>query len=194
LSPTKVARASTPRSSDRNLGKKDRDTCATVSHMDLSSYRHTDSILIGRSASELYDMVSDITRMGEFSPVCTSCSWDDVSQAGREGAWFRGTNAIGDFTWDTRCKVVAADPGQNFSFVNCGLDGKAELVRWGFSFEEQGDETTVTETWQVLPDYPKFITADDPEADVAARIDGMAALARDGIRDTLGNLKRVAEA
>ena len=68
-----------------------------------------------------------------------------------------------------------------------------ELVRWGFTFEAQGDGTVATESWQVLPAYPDFVLAGDPNADVAARIDGMAQMARDGIKDTLANLKRAAE-
>lgn len=161
--------------------------------MDVSGYRHEDSIDIGRPATEVYAIVSDVTRMGEISPVCTSCTWDDASQAGTEGAWFTGQNAIGTFTWDTRCKVVCAAPGRDFTFVNHGPDGRDELVRWGYAFEDHEGKTTVTESWQVLPAYPDYVTADDPSADVASRLDGMAAMARDGIRDTLANLKRVAE-
>jgi hypothetical protein len=37
------------------------------------------------------------------------------------------------------------------------------------------------------------VLAGSPGADVAARLDGMADLARTGIRDTLANLKRLAE-
>lgn len=161
--------------------------------MDVSGYQHSDSIGIRRPAADVYAIVSDVTRMGELSPVCTSCTWDDPSRAGNEGAWFTGHNAIGDFTWDTRCKVVSANPGRNFAFVNHGPPGKVELVRWGYAFEDHDGETTVTESWQVLPAYPEYVAADDPDADVASRLDGMAAMARDGIRDTLANLKRVAE-
>jgi len=162
--------------------------------MDVSSYRHDDSIRINLPAPQVYAIVSDVTRMGELSPVCTSCTWDHASRAGDEGSWFTGHNAIGDLTWDTRCKVVAADPGRRFAFINYGLDGAAELVRWGFDFESADGETRVTESWQVLPAYPSFIGADSTDAEIAARIDGMAALAREGIQETLANLKSVAEA
>ncbi len=162
--------------------------------MDVSGYQLSDSIGVRRPAAEVYAIVSDVTRMGELSPVCTSCTWDNISQAGKEGAWFTGHNAIGTFTWDTHCKVISAVPGRDFSFVNHGPAGNAELVRWGYAFEDHEGETTVTESWQLLPAYPEFVTEDNPNADVAARLDGMAALARDGIRDTLANLKRVAEA
>ena len=162
--------------------------------MDVSHYNHADSVTIDRPPDDVYAIVSDVTRMGELSPVCTSGTWDDPARAGKQGAWFTGHNAIGDYTWDTHCQVVAAEPGREFTFVNHGPDGNAELVRWGYAFEPATGGTRVTESWQVLPAYPGFVTSGNPYADVAARIEGMAQMARDGIRDTLANLKRVAEA
>jgi hypothetical protein len=161
--------------------------------MDLSAYRHTETITIDRPAADVYAIVSDVTRIGELSPVCKSGSWDDVSQAGATGAWFTGHNAIGDFTWDTRCKVVASEPDREFSFVNFGADGEQELVRWGFTLAGTDDKTEVAESWEVLPAYPDFVRTDDPNIDVKARIDGMAQMARDGMSATLANLKRIAE-
>ena len=161
--------------------------------MDVSGYHHSESITIDRAAAHVYAIVSDVTRIGELSPVCRSAAWDDAAQAGAVGAWFTGHNAIGEFTWDTHCKVVAAEADREFAFVNHGPSGDVELVRWGYSLEPQGDATVVTESWQILPAYPDFVRAGDPDLDAAARMDGMAQLARDGITETLGNLKRVAE-
>jgi hypothetical protein len=161
--------------------------------MDVSGYNHSDSIIINGRPEALYAIVSDVTRIGELSPVCQSAKWDDPDHAGDEGAWFTGHNAIGEFTWDTHCKVIAAKPGRQFTFVNHGQAGDVELVRWGYTFEPEGDRTKATESWQVLPAYPDFVSAGDPNLDVKARIDGMAQMARDGIADTLANLKRVAE-
>ncbi len=161
--------------------------------MDVSGYNHSDSITIDRSPDEVYAIVSDVTRIGELSPVCQSSTWDDPVTAGKDGAWFIGHNAIGDTTWDTHCQVVAAAPGTEFAFINHGREGDAELVRWGYTFEPQGGGTLVTESWQVLPAYPDMVRGGDPSIDVKPRIDGMAQMARDGIKDTLANLKRVAE-
>jgi hypothetical protein len=161
--------------------------------MDVSSYNHSEKIRINRPPADLYAIVTDVTRVGNLSPVCQFGAWDDAAQAGKMGAWFTGHNAIGDFSWDTRCKVVASDAAREFSFVNFGPAGDVELVRWGYTFEENGDGTDVTETWQVLPAYPGFVSAGDPNFDVKARIDGMAQMARDGIAATLANLKRIAE-
>ncbi len=161
--------------------------------MDVSGYDHSDSIMINRPPEDVYAIVSDVTRIGELSPVCQSAAWDDSAQAGKDGAWFTGHNAIGELTWDTHCKVVAAEPGREFAFVNCGTSGDIELVRWGYTFEPQGDATLATESWQVLPAYPDFVRGGDPNLDVEPRIEGMAQMARDGIKDTLASLKRVAE-
>src|SRR5437764_14215483 len=161
--------------------------------MDVSGYRHSDSITIAVSPAEVYDVVSDVTRIGELSPGCKSAAWDDASSAGKEGAWFTGHNVVNDFSWDTHCKVVAATRGREFTWINHGPSGDAELVRWGYTFEPEGDGTKVTETWQVLPAYPEFVSGRDPNLDVKARIDGMHQTAIKGIKETLANLKKVAE-
>jgi len=162
--------------------------------MDVSGYNHSDSITVAAPPAQVYAIVSDVTRIGELSPVCKSGAWHDPAQAGKEGAWFTGHNEINDFSWDTHCRVVAALPGREFTWMNHGPSGDAELVRWGFAFEPDGDGTKVTETWQVLPAYPEFVSAGKPDMDVKARIDGMQQMARDGIKQTLANLKQVAEA
>ena len=57
----------------------------------MSSLQYSESIVVARSPEVLYDMVSDVTRMGEWSPVCTACWWDD-GDGPRIGAWFTGHN------------------------------------------------------------------------------------------------------
>jgi len=161
--------------------------------MDVSGYNHTDSVSIDRPAAEVYAIVSDVGRVGDLSPVCKSGKWEEGSAAGTTGAWFTGHNEMGTRAWDTHCKVVAAVPGREFTFVNHGPGHEIELVRWSYTFEPAGSGTKVTESWQVLPAYPDFVRSAYPDADVTARIDGMAQIARDGIRDTLANLKRLAE-
>jgi carbon monoxide dehydrogenase subunit G len=162
--------------------------------MDVSQYHHSGSISIDRPPADVYAIVSDVTRTGDLSPVCQSCAWDDTAQAGRPGAWFTGHNVIGDVSWDTHCQVSVAEPGREFAFVNHGPNGDAELVRWGYALEPDGAGTKATESWQVLPAYPTFVQSGNPDMDVTQRIEGMAQMARDGIKDTLANLKRVAEA
>ena len=152
----------------------------------MSSLSYSESIVVARSPEDLYDMVSDVTRMGEWSPVCTACWWDD-GQGARPGAWFTGRNELPERTWETRSEVVAADPGQEFAFVVGG-----SWVRWGFTFAPVDGGTQVTESWEFLPDgiarfHNRF------GSDAPAQIADRALAARHGIPVTLAALKKSAE-
>ena len=64
------------------------------------------SIVIDRPASEVFSAISDITRMGEWSPECTAGRWIEPATGPAEGAVFEGDNvaAIGPVTlkkWTT---------------------------------------------------------------------------------------------
>lgn len=162
--------------------------------MDLSAYRHRETVTIDRSPEEIYDLLADVSRMGSWSPVCTGGRYDDD-----DGEWFTGTNAIGDTTWETRCRVVAADRGREFAFVNHGRDGTHEMVRWGFVLAPAADGDTgsgseVTQTWEVLPGYvPGFAEEESPGMTLEQRLDLMKALALQGMPETLANVKAEAE-
>jgi hypothetical protein len=154
--------------------------------MDTSEYRHQESIEISRSPEELYVLIADVSRMGQWSPVCTGGSYDE------DGVWFTGTNVMGDATWDTRCHVVVAETGREFAFINCGLEGRVEMVRWGFLFDPVADGATkVTQTWEVLPTYPDGLGLDDASA--VGVLEMMKDAALDGMPKTLAALKADAE-
>jgi hypothetical protein len=155
--------------------------------METTSYKHQASIVIDRTAEDLYDIVADVSNMGRWSPVCTGGSYDDES-----GEWFTGTNAIGDQTWETRCRVVSSERGREFAFVNHGIEGRIEMVRWSFEFHPLDDGCTeVTQSWSVLPTYAEGLGVD--EASAVGVLDMMKDLAVPGIPETLAALKADAE-
>jgi polyketide cyclase/dehydrase/lipid transport protein len=148
---------------------------------------HADSILIARSPADLYDMVSDVTRMGEWSPVCKACWWDDGAGPS-VGAWFTGRNELpGRDPWETRSQVVAASPGKEFAFTVGGV-----WTRWGYTFAPAAEGTLVTESWEMLPAGLKRFD-ERYGADAAAQVASRFEAARTGIPQTLAALKRIAE-
>jgi len=115
--------------------------------MRVTSIRtHQESVTVEASAEKLYDLVSDITRTGEWSPVCRSCWWDEEVEAGQVGAWFTGHNELPHRTWQTRSVVAAAERGREFAWVVGG-----SLVRWGFTLTPVETGTAFTESWECLP-------------------------------------------
>ena len=148
---------------------------------------HHESITVEASTETLYDMVSDITRTGEWSPVCRSCWWDDLSEAGQVGAWFTGQNEAPDRTWRTRSQVVAAERGRQFAWVVGG-----SFVRWSVTLAPAQTGTTLTESWEFLPSgISMFEQKYGSDAD--SQITDRTQQALNGIPKTLAAIKRIAE-
>ena len=154
----------------------------------MSDYTFSDSVIVERSPGEVYDMVSDITRMGEWSPVCRGCSWDEGVAGPAVGVGFSGKNESDGEAWETHCQVVAADPGKEFTFVV----GES-WVRWSYTFDEAGGGTRLTESWEFLPDGLSLFEKAFKES-AAERIAGRVQAARSGIPATLAAIKKAAEA
>jgi hypothetical protein len=160
--------------------------------VDLHRYRHADSVTVAAAPDRVWDRVVDVTRMGELSPICTGGEWD-AGAGPTAGSWFTGHNDDGTRQWSTRCQVEAAEPGRTFRFVNYST-GTTPLVRWGYELEPDGDATRVTETWEVLADYPEVMAERFPDIDIDARLEERLTMAHDGIAATLAGLKAELEA
>jgi uncharacterized protein YndB with AHSA1/START domain len=107
---------------------------------DVIVSRHIDA-----PATVVWSMVSDITRMGEWSPENTGGKWLKGASGPAVGAKFQGTNRTGKKKWSTKCKVVAAEPGQRFAF---DVDvGPMAVATWSFDIEADDAGCTITETW-----------------------------------------------
>jgi uncharacterized protein YndB with AHSA1/START domain len=102
------------------------------------------SIEIAASPQAVYDLVTDVTRMGEWSPEATGAR--GASAALRAGDRFWGLNRRGAARWFTRCTVRQAEPGRRFVF---DVDfPPAPVSRWTYEFEPTADGCRVTETWE----------------------------------------------
>ncbi|HEX7166251.1 MAG TPA: SRPBCC family protein, partial [Acidimicrobiales bacterium] len=60
------------------------------------------STTIGAPPDAVHAIVSDVTRMGEWSPECVRCEWKDAARTR-----FKGYNRRGIRRWSTSSVVVA---------------------------------------------------------------------------------------
>ena len=155
----------------------------------METWRQSGSIIIGRSPEEIYDMVADVTRVGEWSPMCTACWWDE-GDGPRVGAKFTGRNQQGERTWETHSEVVAADRGRQFAWV---VVEPPTGARWDYSFVAVDGGTEVTESWELPPEGSAFFEKMFGD-DAAKEIDIRSGWAKNGIGATLAAIKGVAEA
>jgi uncharacterized protein YndB with AHSA1/START domain len=91
----------------------------------------------------IYDAVSDVTRMGEWSEECHDCQWHEGSDSAIVGAIFDGHNRYGDHEWTTQAKVIEADPGRAFAF-ECSMM-EFHYSTWGYRIEPTESGSCVTE-------------------------------------------------
>ena len=59
---------------------------------------------------EVWEVVRDVTRVGEWSHECVGAEWLADANAPTPGARFRGRNRAGLFRWGRVCEIVSADP------------------------------------------------------------------------------------
>ena len=141
---------------------------------------------LGAAAEQVWAMVSDITRMGEWSPENEGATWAGGATGPQPGAAFRGKNRNGSRTWSTAGRVVASDPGRLFSFriTVLGLPSS----EWQYRFEPTPGGCRVTETWidqrgALVRFLGRMATGVDHDADYT----------RQGMERTLEELKSAAE-
>lgn len=81
------------------------------------------SRFVRASPEAVYDQISDVTRMGQFSPETVSAIWLNGVEVARVGARFRGPNVLGHLRWSTSPTVTVADRGREFAFTVPGRSG-----------------------------------------------------------------------
>ncbi len=98
----------------------------------------------------VYQLVSDVTQMGEWSPETTKAEWIDGATGPAAGARFKGSNKLGIFRWSTKPTVEVADAGREFTFVTTNGSGKKKYTRWSYKLTPSGGGTDVEESWEEL--------------------------------------------
>ena len=108
------------------------------------------TVRMAAPAGRVWDVVADVTRIGEFSPETFEAEWLDGAAGPAAGARFRGhvrRNGRGPVYWTT-CTVTASDPGREFAFSVAGPGG-ATLNTWRYELRPVPAGTDVTESFEL---------------------------------------------
>src|SRR5919199_5442509 len=88
----------------------------------------SESIEVLAPPEQVWNMVADVRRIGEWSPETVSAEWLDGADGPAVGARFKGRNKRRG-PWTTTCTVTASRPGREFAFSV----GKGETT-WRYDF------------------------------------------------------------
>jgi uncharacterized protein YndB with AHSA1/START domain len=141
------------------------------------------TIHISAPPEKVYALVTDVTRMGEWSPECRRAEWIGGAIGPAVGARFKGHNKLGIVRWSTTPTVKVADPGREFTFET-GKPGK-EDTRWSYRFAPSDGGTELTESFEALR-YPGFMKLVSNPTKRSAKLAG-------DIQHTLERIKQAAE-
>jgi hypothetical protein len=100
---------------------------------------------IAAPAENVWALVSDLPRMGEWSPENQGGKWVRGATGPELGAVFKGSNKNGIRRWSTTVTVVASEPGKIFEFAV--TSGPLAIARWRYEFEDTDTGCRVTESW-----------------------------------------------
>jgi len=136
----------------------------------------------------LYAMVSNLPRIGEWSPECERVEWEGEVDEPLEGTTFIGHNAVGPgrrIRYQRHGTVLTAEPSRAFSFITD--EGGRPSTAWHYRFEPLGDgRTRVSEAYEVrwIPTWARILDVPTNRHKELLR----------GMRTTLERLKETAEA
>jgi len=117
-------------------------------------------VTIEASPERIYALVSDLPRMGEWSPECRRVEWMEGSSQPVEGASFIGHNQGGPkglMKWSRRGRVLRAKSGSEFAFVT--EEGGKDSTEWCYLLEPVEGGTRVTESYMVhsIPAWARIL-------------------------------------
>ena len=107
-------------------------------------------VFVSVPPERLWEMLADVTRMGEWSPECIRCEWLDGATGPAVGVRFQGWNRLPFVgTWRSTSTIVTCVPGRALAWV-VGKDPADPNTRWEYDLSPIGFGTELTERYEML--------------------------------------------
>jgi hypothetical protein len=101
-------------------------------------------------SEKVWGLVTDITRMGDYSPEVVEAEWLDGATGPALGARYRGhvkRNENWPVLYWTTCEITECEPGEVFEFAV--VMGGRRLNIWRYEFRAAAGGTDVTESFDL---------------------------------------------
>lgn len=169
-----------------------------------SLFKLSASVHISAAAADVYAVVSDLTRCGEWSPECRGGVWV-AGEPGTVGAVFRGENRRSEEVvswapvvrgdWTTEAEVVSAEPGVTFRWAMRNTAGEKQESVWGFDIEPADDGVVLTHHfWMGKPtEGIQKITAEMSDEERARFFEEWGEKVAADLSATLDQIKKIIE-
>ncbi|KRA31378.1 MULTISPECIES: SRPBCC family protein [unclassified Nocardioides] len=144
------------------------------------------SVRINANPARVWELVSDVCRMPEWSPQVTSTRLRSGFDLGL-GAEFTNRNREGELEWTTHAEIVRFDAEQELAFKVV-----ENWAVWSFRLQPDGDGTVLTQT-RDTPDGISDLSKELTDGFFGGQEPFLETLDA-GMRQTLERIKAAAEA
>ncbi len=107
-------------------------------------------VVVDATPDEVWPVVADVTRIGEWSHECHSAEWLDGATGAEVGARFRGANRAGWVRWNRICEFTVVDPPHVLTWRTVPTFFIPDSTEWQLTMEPIGSGTRITQSFQVL--------------------------------------------
>lgn len=108
------------------------------------------SVVVDATPDQVWRVVSDVTRTGEWSHECRTVDWVGSVGEARPGARFRGGNRAGPWRWSRTCELVTVDPARELAWRTVPTTLFPDSTLWTLRLEPVGDGTRLTQSFEVV--------------------------------------------
>lgn len=106
-------------------------------------------VIADANINDVWAVVSDVTRVGEWSHECVGASWLGDAHQAQPGARFRGRNRSGLFRWGRICEIVSAEPHE-LVWITVPTAMNPDSCEWRISLKEADGRTLITQQFRAV--------------------------------------------
>ena len=116
----------------------------------------TAAVTVDAGIDEVWDVVRDVTRVGEWSHECVGAVWTGEATSAVPGARFRGRNRAGLVRWGRVCEIVSAEPYE-LAWRTVPTRLYPDSCEWRIALDQVAGGTRITQHFRALR-APKVLT------------------------------------
>jgi hypothetical protein len=110
-------------------------------------------VLVAATVPQVWDVVTDVTRVGEWSHECLGADWLGDAHGPSVGARFRGRNRAGRFgwaRWSRTCEIVVLNPPSEIVWRTVPTRLFPDSTEWRIRLDIADGATRITQSFTVL--------------------------------------------
>ena len=108
------------------------------------------TVVVDARVHDVWRLVSDIRRTGEWSHECRSAQWLAGADVAAPGVRFRGRNRARWVRWTRTCEIVAVDEPHELVWRTVPSWRYPDSTEWRIRLVPEGRRTTITQSFVVV--------------------------------------------